>query len=226
MNLQDRALWIKEKVSLKQFFDLVGVSYQDMNIAHQIRCPFHGTDIHASARFFPDQNNGSGSFWCWACNDGGDILWFVEQWYGLDNVVKACEKIEDLFALGHTQDDSVKEFYRHKHKFDEASTQVNLVNQLLLYFEVQACGRTHKKDPTPVDEGWLSDLRRACPSHFQTWFSDFSTAMWKQFDGFLEELPKGTYIDAVTVLEAWRDTFKHKIQEVYNAESQRMGASS
>lgn len=213
MNLKDRTTLIKEKVSLKEFFDHVGISYQDISIPHQIRCPFHGIDSHASARFFPSQNGGSGSFWCWACNNGGDILWFAEQWYGLDHVVQACDKLEEEFNLARTQDDIVKEFYRDKHRFDDTGSHQSLIEQLLLLFEVKACGKTHKNDPE--FEGWIPLLRnQVINEEFGLRFFDVERQMWLVFDSLLETLPKGMYPQAVSSLEEWESRFKRLLEEV------------
>lgn len=213
MNLKDRTALIKSKVSLKEFFDHVGLSYQDITLPHQIRCPFHGIDSHASARFFPSQNNGSGSFWCWACNDGGDILWFCEAWYGLDHVVQACDKLEEEFNLTRTQDDVVKEFYRDKHRFEDAGSQEGLIEQLLLLFEVKACGKTHKKDPEYT--GWVEPLRgQVRGTGFLLAFHEVEQRMWLEFDGLAEQLSKGLYTWAVSSLEQWRDRFQNELETV------------
>lgn len=213
MNLKDRTAWVKEKVSLKALFDHVGISYQDISIPHQIRCPFHGDDIHASARFFPSQNDGSGSFWCWACNDGGDVLWFTQTWYGLDHVVQACTKLEEEFSLTYTQDDITKSFYRAKHKFDEPKDKKGLIESLLLYFEIQACGATYSKDPYTIDQGWLFHLRPLCPPEWREQFFLTEKIMWVEFDELTEKLPKLPYTEAVQVLEEWRSRYKKLLQE-------------
>lgn len=204
---------------MRDLFDHLGLHYQDISIPHQIRCPFHGADIHASARFFPMQNEGSGSFWCWACNNGGDLLWFTQEWYQLDNVVRACEKVEEEFNLARTQDDDVKEFYRDKHKFDAPRTDELKIEGLLLYFEVNATGRVHDDDPASFDEPWLPALRSKCSDELFPKFLDVELVMWTEFDQLREELPKHPFSYAVSTLEAWAITYQQALKEVVDGRS-------
>lgn len=44
-------------------------------VVGNMRCPWHGPDIHPSARLYEDQD----TFWCWTCNPqhGVDVIEFV-----------------------------------------------------------------------------------------------------------------------------------------------------
>lgn len=62
----------KEKVKITALFDHFGYPYRTLG---NTRCPWHGPDLHPSARIYEDQN----TFWCWTCNPnyGVDPLEFV-----------------------------------------------------------------------------------------------------------------------------------------------------
>lgn len=57
-------------------------------------CPFHN-DTHASMQVYDGQRG----WFCFVCNEGGDVLTFVQRYFGLD-FHGACEKINSDFRLG------------------------------------------------------------------------------------------------------------------------------
>ena len=56
-------------------------------------CPFHN-DAHASMQVYPSD----GGYFCFVCNQGGDVIDFVQRLFGLD-FMDACKKMDQDFNL-------------------------------------------------------------------------------------------------------------------------------
>lgn len=205
--LKERCDWVKSKVSLKQYFDEVGVRYQDISIPHQIRCPFHD-DLHASARFYPSQNDGSGSFFCWACDMGGDLIWFVKEWNQFDSVIFTLENIERMFDLKFTQADTLKQFYLAKARFESPADGQKLLLKHLDLLEVSYAGALRLKDPAPSRPLLFPPSFPRTPDSFQ-----FVLDLWRSFDSISREVAQLDYFEAVERLDEWEGTHRQEIQK-------------
>ncbi len=206
--LQERCEWIKSKVSLKDVFDDYGVSYQNMDLPHQVRCPFHD-DLHASARFFPQQNDGSGSFFCWACNMGGDVIWFVQEFNQLDNSVQSCRQIETDYGLQHTADDVVAAFYKASHLLKDVNDE-DLVKEHIKLLEVKMAGATYKSDLEL--NGLFFEMRGK-----ETDSVTLPTVIgfWMAFDSMSADSEGMTYQEVGKEFDKWRDEFTRWIQQEF-----------
>lgn len=68
----------------------------DVNRAGDMLCPFH-SDTHPSLHVYPD----SRGWWCFVCNEGGDVIDFVKKLYHI-NAQQAAIRIDNDFHLGLT----------------------------------------------------------------------------------------------------------------------------
>ena len=82
---------IKERVSMCDVCAEYGIQ---VNYNNKAICPFHN-DSHASMHIYAKQ----GGWYCFVCNEGGDVIYFVQRYFGLD-FQSACEKINTDFQLG------------------------------------------------------------------------------------------------------------------------------
>lgn len=62
---------------------------------HQIRCPFHGADRNPSCRYYADTQR----IWCFACNEGGDVCWFVRKKEGFKTYEETFQFIREQFGV-------------------------------------------------------------------------------------------------------------------------------
>lgn len=203
--LRERCDWAKSKVSMKQFFDEVGIRYQDISLPHQIKCPFHD-DVHASARFYPSQNDGSGSFYCWACDMGGDLIWFVKQWHQYDSLIAALEEIERMFDLKFTQDDTLKQFYQAKARFESPADNMKLVLKHLDLLEISYAGALRNRDPSPSRPAMFDG---SFPRTDETF--GMVLEFWRNFDEVCRETAQLNYFDAVERLDEWERDYRQEI---------------
>jgi hypothetical protein len=97
---------------------------------HQLSCHFHGADRHPSARFYPSPPR----FWCYACGEGGDVVWWVKKQEGLKDMVKALDFIAREFGIGFDSKDlssrikllaEVKDDPKRQMMVESASNKVN-----------------------------------------------------------------------------------------------------
>lgn len=63
---------------------------------HQFSCHFHGADKNPSAHYYPDPEK---RVWCFACQEGGDVVWWVRKREGLVSTVAALEFIKTKFGI-------------------------------------------------------------------------------------------------------------------------------
>ncbi len=204
LSIAERCIWIKSKVSMNQVFDEYGIHHQNISIPHQVNCPFHD-DIHASARFFPSQNNGSGSFHCWACDMGGDIIWFVKEWHQYDSLLLTLSDIETTFGLQRTTDDVVADFYKARSSFDKRDESPKLTEAHFKLVEVQAVGRLKDTDPSPPASALLKSLSRTPETLTRL------LKLWAEFDKLVDfSLP---YDQAVELTDAWLERFNQEIEQ-------------
>lgn len=75
--LDEKIEVIRENVSIYRLFDASPrrIPYDNETIECQIPCPFHGRDLHKSARVYPQTN----SLYCWACGKGWDVISYWAQ---------------------------------------------------------------------------------------------------------------------------------------------------
>lgn len=72
---------------------------------HQFSCHFHGTgDKHPSAHYYPTPPR----IWCYACGDGGDVVWWIKKQENLASMVAALDFIAKTFNVGFDSNDLTK----------------------------------------------------------------------------------------------------------------------
>lgn len=81
---------VKRRLSMRQVAERYGCKVQRNGLC---LCPFH-KDTHPSMKIYPDDKG----FYCWVCQNGGDIVKFVSLLYNLKNE-EACRKLIDDFSL-------------------------------------------------------------------------------------------------------------------------------
>lgn len=65
----------------------------------QISCPFHGTDTHPSARYYPESGESLSHVWCFACRKNWDAIGLWKQFTGEEKFSKILFQIEHAFGL-------------------------------------------------------------------------------------------------------------------------------
>lgn len=70
-----------------------GYGFNVSSKTNKMICPFHN-DAHASMQVYP----GDGGYFCFVCNQGGDVIDFVQRLFGLD-FMDACKKMDQDFNL-------------------------------------------------------------------------------------------------------------------------------
>lgn len=71
----------------------MGVSVSDRSQPFQIRCPFHGTDLHPSARVYPADN----SFYCWTCKKTYTPVSAIAAYHGI-TFIEALQSVEEKYG--------------------------------------------------------------------------------------------------------------------------------
>lgn len=91
----DTAKEIKAAVSMIDVCRRYGI---EVNHAGYAVCPFHGEKT-GSLKVYP----GSRGWHCFGCGEGGDVIDFVQRYFGL-SLKEAEEKLNDDFGLGILMD--------------------------------------------------------------------------------------------------------------------------
>jgi len=65
----------------------------------QISCPFHGEDRKPSARYYPQNNNGSSSVWCFVCREQWDAIGLWKKFNGESKFSELLFNIERAFGI-------------------------------------------------------------------------------------------------------------------------------
>lgn len=81
---------VRDSVTMAQ---LAGMYGYKVNRAGMMRCPFH-QDSHPSLKVY-DGNRG---YYCFVCNEGGDIFDFVMKHDGLE-FLSAVQRVADMFSI-------------------------------------------------------------------------------------------------------------------------------
>ena len=89
--LQDDVQNIRSSVTMRQLADMYGY---EVNRSGMMRCPFHGEDKHPSLKVY----DGERGWYCFVCNEGGDIFDFAMKHDGLE-FPKAVERIADMAGI-------------------------------------------------------------------------------------------------------------------------------
>lgn len=82
---------IRSSVTMR---DLAAMYGYEVNRSGFIRCPFHGEDKHPSLKVY----DGERGWWCFVCNEGGDIFKFVMKHDGLE-FPKAVERVAEMAGM-------------------------------------------------------------------------------------------------------------------------------
>lgn len=87
----DYAAEIKERLDTEEVLEAYGIHIDRKGRAV---CPFHNDNTPSMQVY-----SGSRGYHCFACGESGDILTFVQKFFGL-SFLKACEKLNNDFSLG------------------------------------------------------------------------------------------------------------------------------
>ena len=98
-NWLERIDKIKSKVSMKQIVEYFNISTMSQGAVSQIRCPFHGNDLHASARIYE-----SNTMYCWVCTKSWDVISFVRDYKNI-SFAEACSFLESNFKIDRSSND-------------------------------------------------------------------------------------------------------------------------
>ena len=82
---------IRSSVTMRQLAAMYGY---EVNRSGMMRCPFHGEDKHPSLKVY----DGERGWYCFVCNEGGDIFDFAMKHDGLE-FPKAVERIADMAGI-------------------------------------------------------------------------------------------------------------------------------
>ena len=82
---------IRSSVTMRQLAAMYGY---EVNRSGMMRCPFHGEDKHPSLKVY----DGERGWYCFVCNEGGDIFDFAMRHDGLE-FPKAVERIADMAGI-------------------------------------------------------------------------------------------------------------------------------
>lgn len=88
----DFAEAIKMRVSMREVAEQYGFEMSPRS--RKMCCPFHN-DKKPSMQIYA----GSGGWFCFVCNEGGDVIDFVQRYFGL-GFMDAQKKLNDDFRLG------------------------------------------------------------------------------------------------------------------------------
>lgn len=88
----DYAEAIKARVSMREVAERYGFTVSVRN--RKMCCPFHN-DTKPSMQIYA----GNGGWFCFVCNEGGDVIDFVQRYFGL-SFLDAQKKMNDDFCLG------------------------------------------------------------------------------------------------------------------------------
>lgn len=91
---------IRDCVSAADVLARNGVTLR-MNGAHseQISCPFHGTDNHPSAKYFPDEGDSHSHVWCFVCRENWDAIGLWMKFTGTERFTENLRQMERAFGL-------------------------------------------------------------------------------------------------------------------------------
>ncbi len=87
---------IKSRVTMRQIVDYFNMPTISQGIITQMRCPFHGNDLHASARIYE-----TNSMYCWVCTKSWDVISFVKDYKDI-SFPEACSFLENNFNIERT----------------------------------------------------------------------------------------------------------------------------
>lgn len=98
--LKARVTNIHERITAADVLTRHGVSLRkNGGQEEQISCPFHGTDRHPSARYFPHANDSLSHVWCFACHKRWDAIGLWKQFTGEEKFSKLLFEIERAFGI-------------------------------------------------------------------------------------------------------------------------------
>lgn len=121
--LQAKLAFIRESVSYRQVFERYGWNWQSES-THQMSCVFHGKYKHANGQ--PYERNPSARYYaevrriyCFACAEGGDVVWFVRKKEGL-RLKEAIQAISTAFDITDMRPDIQAQAQEIKKANDES----------------------------------------------------------------------------------------------------------
>lgn len=98
--LTDRVNNINARVSAADVLSRHGVPLRKNGGAQeQISCPFHGTDRHPSARYYPESGESRSGVYCYVCRKRWDAVGLWKQFTGEEKFSKLLFEIEKAFGI-------------------------------------------------------------------------------------------------------------------------------
>jgi hypothetical protein len=95
-----RAANIRSHVSAADVLSRNGVTLRRHgSAAEQISCPFHGTDSHPSAKYFPEEGDSQSHVWCFVCHENWDAIGLWKKFTGTERFTDILRQIERDFGL-------------------------------------------------------------------------------------------------------------------------------
>lgn len=153
--------------------DVVGAGVV-LNRAGRGECPFHGSKSESLA-VYPD----SGRWKCWGCDAGGDVIGFVQDFYGLD-FKGALERLESDYGLAADRPRADGAGPVRRERAPHRPREVEVVGSDVVAAELM---RRAVGDPASVgqwlaarrvpeayrDARWLADVRFAAEAPYSPW---------------------------------------------------------
>jgi len=92
---------IKAQVTVADVLAHYGIDVRTTDREFQFPCPLHGDgqDNSYSARMYPDNNDGSGGTYCFACHKSRDCVRWVQDREGIESFGKALSFVERAFHV-------------------------------------------------------------------------------------------------------------------------------
>lgn len=98
-----RIAYVRDRLNFRTIYSHYGLHWLSDD-DHQFPCPFHGADRHPSSHYYPNPPR----VWCFACSEGGDVVWWVKQKNGFKSMVDALDYISKEFGIGFDSGDLSK----------------------------------------------------------------------------------------------------------------------
>lgn len=173
---------LKEKISIFDVAVKLGIRLKKGKGRTQQCCCVLHQDSDPSARLYEDSNK----FYCFACEEGGDVIWLVQRKMGID-FHAACEWLQREFGLKHdttTREDLRARFSRAKRSAPSPATTTNPQSYLNLL--QQAYLRLCRRSPSSAQV--LQSVYRDCVQDFSVvqasnWYTESLSRLESALEG-------------------------------------------
>lgn len=126
--------YVRENLSYAQVFKHYGLPWVS-DSTHQLSCVFHAKNVDSrgvpyeqnpSARYYEDDKR----IWCFACSDGGDVVWFVRRRENLKTLHDSLEFIAHVFGIGINMQDLSRRIAVHRQLREQEKPKRDVASQL------------------------------------------------------------------------------------------------